>query len=769
MLKRSTSGARWRVRPDGKEKVSGSLKYLTDLRAEGMLHARVLRSPHPHALILSIRTEKAERLPGVRAVITWKDVPGLNKFGIAFPHQPVLCRDRVRYVGDAVAAVAAESEEIAEAALALVEVDYEPLPPIADPEEALREGAPKLFEDGNVLHRTEYRKGDPDAAFADCAFIVEETYYTPRQMHTYMETEGGLFVPEPDGRLTSYSPTQHGRMDRMQLARILAVQEERIRVVSSPIGGSFGGKDELNVQPYGALLAMKTGLPVKLHNSRAESVRAGLKRHPMKITMKTGIDANGRLVAHRVRIVSDTGAYATLGAEVLNFATEHVTGPYLFDHVDVEGLSVYTNNGVSGEFRGFGGNQAIYALEGQMDRLAAAIGMDPWAFRKLNLRRYGDPGPLGQRIAQTYGAEQVWEAIERSELYRSRERELASAGRPPWIRTGVGAAFAMHGAGLGFGIPDPGGGVLRLAPDGKIEAIFGYEEFGQGLYATLELMLTEQFGFAAEDIRMIIGDTDVVPDSGSSTASRATSMMWTALRRMGPEFTAKLLDAASAATGVPAERLRLGAGGVRYALGPGDADSAGEIAAMYEELARVSSANPIRCETSFHYPLTPDERVGAHFLYTYAAVAVKVEVDTLTGRVRVLDQHHAVAAGPVANPQGYLGQIEGGSSMAIGFTLTEDAVMQEGVYVTKNLDTYLVPTIADMKGSIRVEAIEDLPEDDVYGPRGIGEIGSVTLAPAIAEAIFDATGVRVTKLPVDASELQRVPDFAKGGGNEHVG
>lgn len=764
-LHRNSSGARWRVRPDGKEKVTGKLAYLTDMRAEGMLHGRVLRSAHPHAFILSIDTSKAERLPGVHAVLTAKDVPGLNRFGIAFPHQPVFCDTRVRYVGDAIAAVAADSPDIAEAALSLITVLYEALPSIDDPEKALLPGAPKLFEDGNVLHRTEYRKGEAEKAFSACAVVVEETYYTPRQMHTYMETEGGLFVPEPDGRLTVYSPTQHGLKDRAQLSRILALPEERLRVVSSPIGGSFGGKDELNVQPYGALLALRTGRPVKLHNSRAESVRAGLKRHPMKIEMKTGTDANGRLLAHRVRIVSDTGAYATLGAEVLNFATEHVTGAYRFENVDVEGFAVYTNNGVSGEFRGFGGNQAIFALEGQMDRLAEANGIDPWAFRRLNLRASGDPGPFGQPIAPTNGAAQAWEAAQASSLMQDGRREASAARRsaPPWIRIGVGASLAMHGAGLGFGIPDPGGGVLQLAADGKIEAVFGYEEFGQGLIATLEQMMIEQFGFAADDLRIVIGDTDVVPNSGSSTASRATSMMWMALQRLRPPFTARLLEAASQATGVPASALALGEGGVR-------SQATGETLLSYAALASASAAGPIRCETEFHYPLTTEKRVGAHFLYTYASAVVKVEVDLLTGRVRVLDQYQAIAAGPVANPQGYLGQIEGGSSMALGFTIMEDAVMENGRYATKNLDTYLVPTLSDMKGTIEVEAIEELPEDDAYGPRGVGEIGSVTLAPAIAQAIYDAVGVRVSRLPIRPEELQRrFEDMTEGGVADHVG
>ena len=760
LLNKESSGSRWRIRPDGEGKVSGKLQYLTDMRAEGMLIGRVLRSHQAHARILSLRIEKALELPGVHAVITHEDVPGLNGFGIALPHQPVFCSDRVRYTGDAIAAVAAETDEIAEYALSLIEVDYELLPLLEDPEEAMKKDAILLHAEGNVLHHTEYRKGVPEAAFEDCCYVVEETYCTPRQMHTYMETEGGLFIPEDNGRLTVYSATQHGLMDRKQLSRILAKPEEEIRVISSPIGGSFGGKDELNVQPYGALLALRTRRPVRLHNSRAESVRAGLKRHPMKITMKTGCDSEGKIRAHQVRIISDTGAYATLGAEVLNFATEHVVGPYMIDHVDVEGFAVYTNNGVSGEFRGFGGNQAIFALEGQIDRLAEQARIDPWEMRRRNIRKYGDLGPLGQEIAQTDGAMQVWKALADSPLMADAAVVEKSSSGEPWIVTGTGAAIAMHGAGLGYGIPDPAGGRLSLTLEGKIEATFGYEEFGQGLIATMEQMLIEQFGFAAEDLSIVIGDTDVVPDSGSSTASRSTSMMWMALGRLQPEFTARLLKAAKAKLDIAMDDVKLGPGGIWK--------KDGALLISYTELAQTIE-EPIAIDTKFNYPTTSHKRVGAHFLYTYSAIAVRVEVNQLTGRVRVLDQYHTVAAGPVANPQGYLGQIEGGSSMAVGFTLTEDAVMSGGNYITRNLDTYLVPTIADMNGSIQVQPIEDLPDHDTYGPRGIGEVGSVNLAPAVASAIFQAVGKRVTKLPIDPEWLQSTPFIPQKAVNIHAG
>ncbi|MDQ6419133.1 xanthine dehydrogenase subunit D [Paenibacillus sp. LHD-117] len=749
LMNRLSAGGRWRLRPDGPDKVSGKLRYLTDLALPGMLYGKVLRSREPHAFILDIRTERALLVPGVKAVVTHKDVPGLNAFGIVNPDQPVFCGDRVRYVGDAIAAVAAESKDAAERALSLIEVDYEPIPVVDDPEKAMLPGAPLLHPGGNVLHRTAYRRGDPDEAFAGCAHIVEETYYTPRQMHAYMETEGGLFIPEADGRLSVFVATQHGFKDRMQLSRILAMPESAIRIVSSPIGGSFGGKDELNVQPYGALLALKTGRPVKLHNSRRESIRAGLKRHPMKLTMKTGIDQNGKLLAHQVRIVADTGAYSTLGAPVLNFATEHAMGPYRIPNIAVEGVSAFTNNGVSGEFRGFGGNQTIFAVESQMDRLAEAAGMDPWLFRRLNLREPDDPGPFGHRILPTEGVGRVWQSVASSELWR-RRGTISRSEAEPWLRRGIGSAIAMHGSGLGYGIPDPGGGRLGLSADGKLEAAFSFEEFGQGITATLDILLTEHIGCASDDLRIVIGDTDRTPHTGSSTASRSTTIAYMALRKLVPMLMEKLLPLAEAATGLPRSALAAGPGGMWTTGEEGNGPK--RLAATYLALAE-QAGNEIRCETSFDFPTTPDEVVGGHYLYTGVAVAVEVEVNVLTGAVRIVDQYHAIAAGPAVNPMGYIGQIEGGSVMAQGFTLFEDAIMAEGLYKTENLDTYIIPTIRDAAGGFAVHAIEELPPDDPYGPRGIGEVGTVVLAPAVTAAVHHAIGKRIQALPIRREEL----------------
>ncbi len=730
-----------RIRPDGMEKVSGSLKFLTDLSFPGMLYGKVLRSAHPHAKILSIHTGQAEKLAGVKAVLTYKDVPGLNGFGLITPDQPVLCEDRVRYVGDAIVAIAAETVEIAQKAVELVEVEYEQLPLLDSPQKALQPDAVKLHPSGNILHQASYTSGSVEEAFASCPFIVEETYELPRQMHGYMETEGGVVVPEEDGGFTVYAGTQHGFKDRFQLSRILDIPEEKIRVISSPMGGSFGGKDELNIQPYAALLALTTGRPVKIHNTRTESIKAGLKRHPMTIKAKTGADRDGKIIAHQVSIIADKGAYTTLGPAVLDFSIEHAAGPYIIPNIETTGVSVFTNNGMAGEFRGFGGNQITFALEGQIDRLADLLNMDPIKFRRINLRKTTDLGPVGQIIAPTDGASYVLEGIANltKELKKPKEQ-------PQWIRRGSGIAICMHGGGLGFGRLDTAGGRLSLDGEGKIEISFGFEECGQGLLSVIENLVTQELGCNKEDIKIVIGDTARVPVSGSSTASRGTSMVWQSLQRLKGPFKERVLTQAAKTLGLPAEELTLGPGGIWHqSKKDGPLLSYAECASQMEE--------PCRIDTKFAFPTTPKSIDGGHFLYSFGGVKVDVEVDLLTGKVKVVSIDHVISAGPVVSPNGFRGQIEGGGVMSLGYTLMEEAKMVNAEYVTQNLDTYLMPNIADVPFETNVHAIEDLVEGDEYGPRGVGEIGTIAIIPAIVKAVHDATGCWIAKLPISSEEI----------------
>ncbi|RPJ99258.1 Xanthine dehydrogenase, molybdenum binding subunit [Bacillus subtilis] len=730
-----------RVRPDGRGKVTGELKYMTDLSFPGMLYGKVLRSAYPHAEIALICTLKAEAMEGVRAVVTHKDVPGLNRFGIVIPDQPVLCEDRVRYVGDAIAAVAAETEEIAEAALELVHVEYKELEVIDSPEKALRPDAHRLHEDGNILHRAFFTHGDIEKGFQACDTVLEETYELPRQMHTYMETEGGVAVPEDDGGFTMYAGTQHGYKDRFQLARIFGISEDKIRVVSSPMGGSFGGKDELNIQPYAALLALKCGLPVKIHQTRKESVRSGIKRHPMKIAIKTGADQTGKILAHDVKIVADTGAYATLGPAVLDFSVEHAAGPYRIPNIRTEGISVFTNNGVAGEFRGFGGNQITFALETHLDRLSDMLGIDPLELRRKNIRKSDDLGPLEHRIAPTDGAAQVLDAISESPILTRKRRNSG------YMRRGTGAAITMHGGGLGYGRMDAAGGRLSLLSDGKITASFGFEECGQGILAAIEHIVIEELDCAPEDISIVIGDTAKVPKSGSSTASRGTSMVWHSIQRLKKPFLSQLKKRAAEWSNCSAENLILGAAGLYD-------QNTTELVVTYKELAEKG---PLAEETAFDFPTTPDPVVGGHFLYSFGAAAVEVEVDLLTGDVKVIDCEHAIAAGPVVSPQGYRGQIEGGAVMALGYTLMEEAKMTDSRYAAENLDQYVIPGVKDVP-DMKLTAIEELLEGDFYGPRGVGEIGTIAITPAIVKAVHDAVGCWINKLPISREELLEAID-----------
>lgn len=745
----ASAGSRWKIRRDGEPKVTGSLKYLTDMTFPNMLYGTVLRSEYPHAEIVSIDTKEAEEHAGVFAVITYKDVPGLNGFGIVIQDQPVFCEEKVRYVGDAIAAVAAATKEIAQQAISLIKVKYHPLQIVTDPDEALKETTISLHKEGNLLHHATFAKGESniDEIFNKCEWSIEGTYYTPRQMHAYMETEGGVAVPDEAGGITVYAPTQHGFKDQLQLSRILALPAEKIRIISSPIGGSFGGKDELNIQPYISLLALKTQRPVKIHQSRRISIKSGLKRHPMKIYMKTGADASGKIIAHQVRIMADTGAYATLGPAVLDFAVEHSAGPYMIENIDVKGYSVYTNNGIAGEFRGFGGNQITFALETQIERLAEKARIDSTKLRFINLRKTEDFGPVEQPIVPTNGAHAVLTEITKSSiLQKNLDSNLLN---DDWKRKGRGYSITMHGGGLGYGRADNSGARLALNSAGKIEVSFGFEECGQGLIPTIEIIMTDTFLCESSDIDIIIGDTAKVPHSGSSTASRATNMVWLGINKLKEPFIEKLLTLAEKQTKCPKESLCLGNNGI-WKKAEENKESA--LILSYKQLADSCEVLPT-VSVSYHFPTTPNSIDGGHFLYTFAGVAAEVEIDILTGIVAVTRMDHVISAGPVVNPMGYLGQIEGGANMGLGFTIMEDAVMENGRYMNENFDTYLIPTILDIPIETTVTAIEDLVPGDDYGPRGVGEIGTVAVAPAIISAIHDAVGIWVNQLPVRADIL----------------
>jgi xanthine dehydrogenase D subunit len=742
-LSRLDQPHRWHLRPDMAPKIAGQLQYLTDRRVPDMLVGRILRAGVGHARILSIDTSAAEALPGVAAVVTHRDIQGVNAFGIVVQDQPALCFDKVRYRGDAVAAVAAVDQQTAEAALKLIKVEYAELPLVCAPEQALADTAADVHEGGNLQRVLHFSRGDLVRGFAAAAHVVERIYTTPRQMHCFMETEGGHAQVEADGTLSIFAGGQHGARDRLQLSRILDRPEATIRVVTSPTGGAFGGKDELTVQPALALLALKSGRPVRIQLSRAESVVAGIKRNPMTIRMRTACDADGRLLAQDVDLLADAGAYASLGPGVLETALEHAAGPYLIAHVKTRGRLAYTNNGVCGAFRGFGANQMTYAVECQMDLLAELCGLTPIEIRRRNLREAGSPGYLGQRVSSSERLSEMLDAAAASPLWQQPTEADATE------IVGVGMALNYQGNGLGSLVPDPGGGRLSLSKEGFIEAAYGLDEMGQGLLTSIKAAVADRLGCSRDDVLPVTGDTGLAPDSGSTTASRGGYVVWQAARAAGALLVPRLIDAAARTLGCPAENLELASGGFAEV-----GSNSGDILLSYRDLACALHPEALPSVTvSFDFPKTDYLNGNARYIFAFGACLARVAVNRVTGTVRVLDIQQHTAAGPVIDVAAYLGQMEGGAIQGLGFTLTEDALMTDSAFITANFDSYMLPSIRDGAETLSVYALEGLDVGDDLGPRGAGELGIGAITPAIANAVADAIGYRPLSLPVSAEDI----------------
>lgn len=735
------------ARKDGPEKVTGTLKYMTDYQFEHMVWGRVLRSKHPYARIKRIDTSRAQACPGVVCVLTHEDIPGFNGFGIVIPDQPVLCHDFVRCLGDAVALVAAESEEIAETALNLIDVEYDELTPVTDPEEGMKAEAPRLHPSGNIHSRVQVRNGDVEAAFAEADVVVEETYISPRQMHAFIETEGGWGLLEPDGSLTIRCPGQYAFRDRLQIARVLAWNPNRIHVISNPIGGGFGGKDEITVQIYLALLALHTdGRPVKIHYKREESVLAGIKRHPFKVRMKTAAKKDGTLLANQVTAYADTGAYASLGGAVISLAIEHSCGPYFIPNVDLDGYCVYTNNGIAGAFRGFGVNQTCMAIEGNIERIAEVLGIDPIEIRKKNAYHQGGLSSMGHRVTSSVGTEKTLEAAENCQLWRNRE-QYKSQPSEPWKKRGVGVATSFHGIGMGIGLPDYGAATIELLPGGRFSVGVCSEDIGQGSGTVFAIVAAEALQCDIADIDIIQGDTWRTLDSGTVSASRSTYVGGNSVLAAAPPMIKLLRQAAAEIFRIPAERVEWREGKL-WAKQHTQGKNVLTYADIHHYLYEHRKATKV--EGHFMVPRA-EKQIGEnagmpHKLYGYQTHVVLVEVDTLTGETEVLRVVSIPDCGKVINLQGLEGQAEGGAVMGIGYTLYEDTVIEKGIHKTTNFTNYILPTFKETP-VIETIPVEEHEETGPYGAKGIGEVVMIPIIPAIIQAIYDATGARITHLP----------------------
>jgi CO/xanthine dehydrogenase Mo-binding subunit len=737
------------TKPDAIDKATGQAKYYSDLHLEDMLYGRVLRANRPHARIKRIDTSRAQALKGVVAVLTHKDVEGTNRYGIVTPDQPVLCEDKIRYEGDAVALVAAEDPETAERALGLIDVEYEPLPVVSDPLEAMKPDSPRVHEAGNVYRHAHIRNGDVESAFNKCAVVVENTYRTGRQMHMFIETEAGVGLLDENGNVVLQVGGQAPYRDQLQIARALGIPREKTRVVSSIVGGAFGGKDEVTVQIQLTLLVLKTKRAVKMVLSREESGISGLKRHPVIVTVKTGALSDGKLLANQVKIVSDTGAYASLGGTILDVSMETCCGPYVIPNIDIDAYCVYTNNGFSGAFRGFGAPQVQFAMESQIDMIAERLQIDRLEIRKRNVIHEGEISTFGVKIPGSIGIDQTLDEASKSDLWSEREA-LKSKPSEPWCKRGVGIACAVKGFTFGA-LPDFGSASITLNEDGTFAVGVSCPDLGQGNVTAYAQIAAEELRCRFEDVRIDSADTGLAPDTGGSSASRSLYVGGNAIIRTAQQMRELLLSHGSQMLDEATTKLECRDGAV---IVVGESERKATYASIAAHARTHGSQR--RVEVGFEVPRFERPIEGSieipHWSFMYATAVALVEVDTLTGSTRVLRFLIVPDAGKVISPQNLKGQCEGGVVQGFGYALMEDAIIEDGRLKTPNFTTYLIPTIKDAP-EIEVVPVETYEKTGPFGAKGAGEIAIVPVAAAISNAIYDATGVRSFTLPMTAERI----------------
>ena len=675
-------------RIDAAEKILGTGEYVDDMKVPGMLYAAVLRTPLARARILSIDVEAARSLEGVTAVMTAADIPGERLWGHLKHDWPAMIAigEETRYIGDSLAIVAARTKKIARKAVEMIRLEYEELPPILSPQAAMAADAPSLHPGGNILSKVDFSRGDAQAAIQTAAHVVTRSYQTPPTEHAFLEPESALAVPDETGKITVYIASQSVFDDHHGIAAILGLPANQVRVVSKLVGGAFGGKEDLSVQHHAALLAQKTGKPVKLTLTRQESIRVHPKRHAMELTLTTACDEAGKLVAMKARIVADTGAYASLGGPVVQRACTHVSGPYSIPNIEISGVAVYTNNPPAGAFRGFGVPQSNFASEMNLNLLADLTGLSPWEIRFRNALEPGAVMATGQ-IADASTA------IKETLLAVKEEYETAKV---------AGIACAMKNTGLGVGVPDTGRAILRIR-QGKVEILTGAACVGQGLGTVLRQIVCETAPVGADNVTLHAPDTDVTPNAGTTTASRQTLFTGEAVRQA--------------------------------AIALGEAMKSASLA----ELDGQEFAGQYRGDTD---PLNSDKPHPVnHVAFGYATQVVCLSE---SGWLRKVVAAHDV--GRAINPTTIEGQIEGAVAMGLGYALQEDFPLKRGVPTAK-FGTLGLFRSTDMP-EIKIQLIEKNPSALAYGAKGIGEIATIPTAPAVAGAYYRYDKIFRTQLPL---------------------
>ena len=772
------------TRHDGVDKVIGTAIYTDDLVFDGMLYAKAKRAMIPHGFLTKLNISNAKALPGVIAVLTAEDIPAEHNHGLVIYDWPVMVGigERVRYVGDAIAIIAAETQQIAEQASALIEAEFDLQPVITNPVMARQEGVPQIHEKGNLLKHIKVRKGDMEKGFAEADVILEHIFHTPTTDHAFIEPECSIGVPLADGRMEIYCGSQIPYQDRTQVARVMGWDESRVRIVGQLMGGGFGGKEDVMGQIHVAMLAHVTQRPVKLLFDRHESLLVHPKRHATQIRVKIGAKKNGRIVACESELYGDTGAYASLGEKVMTRATTHSAGPYDIEHVRADCYAMYTNNPPAGAFRGFGVTQSAFAVESMMDMLAEKLNIEPVELRRMNALHVGSVTNTGQLLRESVGLLECIDKVSSAmcqvsglpekDLFKPRvisdhdeinltakhaksakKKELnlsdlgGLSGSNHLVRA-WGFAAAYKNTGLGGGAPDKAGAEVELYDNGTFEVRSSSAEMGQGLVTVMRMIVAEEMMVPPELVKVLVMDTDLTPNGGPTTASRQTYVTGNASR-----YAAKTLRDAITAT--MAEKYDVKPEQIRFENGIVHANG---HSMTYAEVAKEmkSMGQQPRAMYEYEAPKTQPLGIGGdmHFAFSFGVQAAEVEVNKLTGEVRVLKVISANDVGMAVNPLGLQGQVEGGVMMGLGNALTEEFIMDNGYVVTDHLARYRIPGIM-LTPEITSIIVEHPTADGPYGAKGVGEICSIPTTPAITNAIYNAVGVRIFKTPVDQEMIAR--------------
>ncbi len=741
-------------RHDARDKVFGKTKYADDYALPGMLYGKVVRSKYPAAKILSIDTEEAEKLPGVEALMTAKDVPNnetVTRFGQT--HEVggfeglyrVLAEGKVRFLGEAVALIAAETEEIAKEAAQLIKIDYEPLPGVFDPIEAMKPDAYRVGEEeSNIICQYRVKKGNVEEGFSQSDMIVENTYRVPFVDHAYLEPESGVGWIDDNGVITIRVSTQVIEHFR-GVADVLGLPHNQVRVIGTMVGGGFGGKEDITVESFLALLVWKTKRPAKLTYTREESILCHSKRHPYVMKYKTGASKDGKLMALEAELISDAGGYVYLSPWVLLYSTVNATGPYEIPHVKIDSYTVLTNNTFTSANRGFGAPQVCFAYESQMDELASGLNLSPLEFRKRNYLTKGKALATG-RVLDHHVA-----------FPETAERAFKALGKPakplsPDEKIGRGLASGMTSYGRMVFLHDTSRSYVSIEMDGSVTVRAGIQDIGGGQSSSLAQIAAEVLGVSMEDVRVYIADTALTPLAGTTTATRQLYMSGNATLMAANELKKNLLAKAGQILEARSEELEVR--DKKIAL---KSDPDRSVALVKLVKACAGEGIPLYHVAQFNAPFREliDFETGQGQVFpdfTFGSHAVEVAVDVETGTVRVLKLIACYDVGQAINPLSVEGQLEGGAIYGFGYGLTEQVIMEKGMTLTPSLSEILIPTALDAP---EVETIVLESGDGVgpFGAKGIGEPSCVSVAPAIANAVCDALGVRIVDLPLTPERI----------------